>query len=171
MDRKILMGHPAPCTARILMVVRVVMGNHHPAMVMASHRVVMANSHCMGAMLSSRQDMEVMLHREWQMEDMGSLLQTMVHQLAMDHPRVTDLHKDKGMVGLHKDMANLPNRATGSLLVQVFVKPGTKGLEQQMAKMQMENTGAGSIVVMYMFIYFQSKLSIKYTKTIFLLKN
>merc|ERR1719432_72241 len=121
------------------------MANHLPAMVMASPRVVMVNSHCMGAMLSSRQDTEVMLHREWQMEDMGNLLQTMAHQLAMDHPRVTDLHKE-GMEGLHKDMVNSPNRATGSLLVQDYVKPGTRGLEQQMAKMEMENTGAGSIV-------------------------
>ena len=125
--------------------------NHHPAMVTVSPRVVMVSS--LGAMLSSRQDTEVTLHREWQMEDMGNLLQTMAHQLAMDHPRVTVLHKagmvglhKADMVGLHKDMVNSPNRATGSLLVQVFVKPGTKGLEQQMAKMQMENTGAGSIV-------------------------
>ena len=144
MDRKILMGHPAPCTARILMAVRATMANnHHPAMVTVSPRVVMVSS--MGAMLSSRQDTEVTLHREWQMEDMGNLLQTMAHQLAMDHPRVTVLHKE-GMVGLHKDMVNSPNRATGSLLVQGFVKPGTRGLEQQMAKMEMENTGAGSIV-------------------------
>merc|ERR1719222_423256 len=126
------------------------MANHLPAMVMASPRVVMVNSHCMGAMLSSHQDTEVTLHREWQMEDMGNLLQTMAHQLAMDHPRVTVLHKE-GMEGLHKDMVNSPNRATGSLLVQDYVKPGTRGLEQQMAKMEMENTGAGSIVV-YLFI-------------------
>merc|ERR1719222_1495886 len=126
------------------------MANHLPAMVMASPRGVMVNSHCMGAMLSSRQDTEVTLHREWQMEDMGNLLQTMAHQLAMDPPRVTVLHKE-GMVGLHKDMVNSPNRATGSLLVQGFVKPGTRGLEQLMAKMEMENTGAGSIVV-YLFI-------------------
>ena len=149
MDRKILMGHPAPCTARILMAVRAAMANnHHPAMVTVSPRVVTVSS--MGAMLSSRQDTEVTLHREWQMEDMGNLLQTMAHQLAMDHPRVTVLHKE-GMVGLHKDMVNSPNRATGSLLVQDYVKPGTRGLEQQMAKMEMENTGAGSIVV-YLFI-------------------
>ena len=125
--------------------------NHHPAMVTVSPRVVMVSS--LGAMLSSRQDTEVTHHREWQMEDMGNLLQTMAHQLAMDHPRVTVLHKagmvglhKADMVGLHKDMVNSPNRATGSLLVQGFVKPGTRGLEQQMAKMEMENTGAGSIV-------------------------
>merc|ERR1712088_1250113 len=109
---------------------------------MASPRVVMVNS--MGVTLSSRQDTEVTLHREWQMEDMGNLLQTMAHQLAMDLLR--------GMVDLHKDMVNSPNRATGSLLVQGFVKPGTRDLEQQMAKTQMENTGAGSIVV-YLFIF------------------
>ena len=148
MGRKILMGHPVPCTARILMAVRAAMANHHPAMVIASPRVVMVNS--MGVTLSSRQDTEVTLHREWQMEDMGNLLQTMAHQLAMDHRRVTDLLR--GMVDLHKDMVNSPNRATGSLLVQGFVKPGTRDLEQQMAKTQMENTGAGSIVV-YLFIF------------------
>merc|ERR1712080_599684 len=142
-------GHPAPCSARILMAARAVMANHLPAMVMASPRVVLVNSHCMGAMLSSRQDTEVMLHREWQMEDMGNLLQTMARQLAMDHPKGTGLHKD--MVGLHKDMVNSPNRAMGHLLVQGFVRPGTRGLEQQMAKMEMANTGAGSIVV-YLFI-------------------
>jgi len=151
MGRKILMGHPAPCTARILMAVRAAMANnHHPAMVTVSPRVVMVSS--MGAMLSSRQDTEVTLHREWQMEDMGNLLQTMAHQLATDHPRVTDLRK--GMVGLPlKVMANSPNRDMDSLLqVQGFVRPGTRGLEQQMAKMEMENTGAGSIVV-YLFIF------------------
>jgi len=152
MGRKILMAHPAPCTVKILMAVRAAMANHHLVMVMASPRVVLVNSLYMaGAMLNSRQDTVVTLHREWQMEDMGNLLQTMAHQLATDHPRVTDLHK--GMVGLPlKVMANSPNRDMDSLLqVQGFVRPGTRGLEQQMAKMQMENTGAGSIVV-YLFL-------------------
>ena len=148
MGKKILMGRPAPCTVKILMAVRAVMANHHPAMVMASPRVVMANSPCMEVMLSSRQDMEVTLHKEWQMVDMVSLLQTMAHQLAMDHPKVTDLHK--GMVDLHKVTANSPNKDTDSLLEQGFVRPDTKGFQQQMAKMQMEKTGAGSIVV-YLF--------------------
>merc|ERR1712080_532676 len=141
MGMTIPMGHLAPCSARILMATRAAMAKHLPAMVMASPRVVLVNSHCMGAMLSSRQDTEVMLHREWQMEDMGNLLQTMARQLAMDQPKGTGLHKD--MVGLHRAMRHL--------LVQGFVRPGTRGLEQQMAKMEMENTGAGSIVV-YLFI-------------------
>merc|ERR1712083_696876 len=111
----ILMGRPTPCTVKIRMAVRAVMANHHPAMVMASPRVVMANSPCMEVMLSSRQDMEVTLHKEWQMVDMVSLLQTMAHQLAMDHP--------KGMVDLHKVTANSPNKDTDSRLVLGFVKP------------------------------------------------
>ena len=133
------------------MAVRAAMANHHPAMVMASRRVVLVNSPYMaGAMLNSRQDTAVTLHREWQMEDMDNLLQTMAHQLATDHPRVMDLRKD--MEGLPlKVMANSPNRDTVShLQVQGFVRLGTRGLEHPMAKMQMENTGAGSIVV-YLF--------------------
>ena len=151
MGRKILMAHLAPYTVKILMAVRAAMANHHPAMVMASRRVVLVNSPYMaGDMLNSRQDTAVTLHREWQMEDMDNLLQTMAHQLATDHPRVMDLRKD--MEGLPlKVMANSPNRDTVShLQVQGFVKPGTRGSEQPMAKMQMENTGAGSIVV-YLF--------------------
>jgi len=97
---------------------------------------------------SSSRHTEVTPRREWQMEDMVSLLQTMAPQVAMDHPRVTDLHK--GMVDLHKATANSPNKDTDSLLPPTFVKPGTRGLEQPMAKMQMEKTGAGSIVV-YLF--------------------
>ena len=137
--------HPAPCTAKILTVAREDTANLHPATVTASPRVVLVNSPCMGVMHSNQHNMVVTLHREWQMEDTGSLLQTMAHQLAMDHPRVTDPHKD--MVVLHRGMANSPNRDTDSLLVQGFVRPGTRGLGQQM-----EKTGAGSIVVVvYLF--------------------
>merc|ERR1712012_475602 len=107
------------------------MGNSRPAPVTDSPKV---------ASVSSLQDTTVTLHREWLTEGTDNLLLTMAHPPAMDRPRVMDRHKVTEE--LLKVMASNHHQDMASLMVQGFVRPGIRDLEQQMEKME-----AGSIVV------------------------
>ena len=141
MDRMIPMGHLALYMVKILMAVREDMvGNNRPVAVTGSPKVASVSSRCMGATLSSLQDTTVTLHREWLTEGTDNLLLTMAHPLAMDRPRAMDRHKVTEE--LLKVMASSHHQDMASLMVQGFVRPGIRDLEQQMEKME-----AGSIVV------------------------
>ena len=140
MDRMIPMGHLALYMVKILMAVREDMGNNRPVAATDSPKVASVSSRCMGATLSSLQDTTVTLHREWLTEGTDNLLLTMAHPLAMDRPRAMDRHKVTEE--LLKVMASNHHQDMASLMVQGFVRPGIRDLEQQMEKME-----AGSIVV------------------------
>ena len=134
------MGHLALYMVKILMAVREDMGNNRPVAATDSPKVASVSSRCMGATLSSLQDTTVTLHREWLTEGTDNLLLTMAHPLAMDRPRAMDRHKVTEE--LLKVMASNHHQDMASLMVQGFVRPGIRDLEQQMEKME-----AGSIVV------------------------
>merc|ERR1712014_190869 len=114
--------------------VREDMGNSRPVAGTDSPKVASVSSRCMGATLSSLQDTMVTLHREWLTEGTDNLLLTMARPRAMDRPKVTE--------ELLKVMASNHHQDMASLMVQGFVRPGIRDLEQQMEKME-----AGSIVV------------------------